>query len=130
MPGRPDHPAHSVLLPSGRSVPVTYVEEDRRADPEHSLECCGACGGMRVHPLAWEQVAERHWQITLRCPDCRSEATAVFDEDVVRRFDEALDRAAAEATAELASLERANMTEYAERFAAALHAGHLLPDDF
>ena len=111
MPGRPDHPAHSVLLPSGRSVRVTYADAVLRADPERSLECCGACAGMRVHPLAWKQVAECHWQISLRCPDCRSEVTAVFDEDVVRRFDIALDRAAAEATAELRTLERANMTE-------------------
>lgn len=130
MTGRPDDSPQSVLLPSGRRVRVTYVDADRRTDPEHSLECCGACAGMRVHPLAWEQVAERHWQITLRCPDCRSEATAVFDADVVRRFDAALDRAAAEATAELDALARANMAEYADRFAAALHAGHLLPEDF
>ena len=130
MNGRPDHPAQSVLLPSGRSVQVTYADAVRRADPERSLECCGACGATRVHPLASEQLAERYWQITLRCPDCRSEVTGAFAEDVVRRFDIALDHAAAEATAELRTLERANMTEYAERFAAALHAGHLLPEDF
>jgi hypothetical protein len=130
MANRPHTRDDTVLLPSGRTIQVTYIAQPPEDRPVAALEHCDACGANRVHPLAWEEGAQSHWDITLRCPDCLNETTGVFHDDAVRRYDEVLDREAAEATAELCRLERANMREYATCFTSALQAGALLPEDF
>lgn len=101
-----------------------------RAEPLAALEVCDACHACGVQPVAWEEAGPLHRRITLRCPGCGHERTGVFHEDAVRRYDRLLDRAAAEAAAALARRQRADMREYAARFAAALHTGVLRPDDF
>ena len=110
--------------------PRSYVGQTRPADPEHDLHVCGGCGSQLVHPLDWEPVGTSHWQVTLRCPDCRWEGTGVFDEPTVHRFDDALERGVEDLRADLRVLERANMRHFADRFTAALAAGQILPEDF
>lgn len=121
----------TVTLPSGKTVVVNYLDEQTAgADPEHQLEVCGACASHLVHPVEWTEAGTSHWQILLRCPDCEWQGTGVFDNAVVQRFDEVLERATDDLAADLKMLERANMEDFAERFAAALAADLILPEDF
>jgi hypothetical protein len=54
----------------------------------------------------------------------------VFDRSVADRLEDELDRAAAQLVADLLALTRANMEDFAARFAAALEADLVLPEDF
>lgn len=97
---------------------------------ETHLEICGSCSSSLVHPVEWEPVGTAHWQIELRCPECEWAGTGVFDQDTVERFDEALEQGTDRLVADLQALERANMSDYAQRFCAALAADQILPEDF
>ena len=94
------------------------------------LHICTACGSHLVYPLEWEPAASKRWSVVLRCPDCDAVAEGIFDQAVLDRFDEELDRAAEQILDDLTLLSRANMEDQVERFAAALHAGHILAEDF
>lgn len=109
---------------------VNYLDERLAPDPERHLEVCGSCASQLVHPVAWEEAGSRHWQIELRCPECEWEGTGVFDQTVVERYDEVLERATDDLIADLKAVERANMADFADRFLAALHADLILPEDF
>jgi phage-related protein len=130
----PDSPrTRTVTLPSGKTVVVNYVDEQLAAhvaDPEHQLEICGACASQLVHPVRWQEAGSRHWEIELRCPECEWQGTGVFDQLAVERFDETLEQATDDLVSDLKTIERANMADFADRFVAALHAGHILPEDF
>ena len=54
----------------------------------------------------------------------------MFDQDTVERFDEELDRGTDNLVEDLKRLIRANMEEEIDRFAEALSADHILPEDF
>jgi len=54
----------------------------------------------------------------------------VFEEDVIQRFDEVLDRGTEALVADLRQLARANMEDDVERFVHALSGGHVMPEDF
>jgi hypothetical protein len=54
----------------------------------------------------------------------------VLDEETFDRFDRELDGGYAELAVALAHITHANMAEYADRFAAALAADAILPEDF
>jgi hypothetical protein len=56
--------------------------------------------------------------------------TNVYDEDAIQRFDEVLDAGTEALVADLRQLTRANMEADVMRFVDALHADHLLPEDF
>ncbi|HEX2128997.1 MAG TPA: hypothetical protein VHF58_07245 [Solirubrobacterales bacterium] len=94
------------------------------------LHICGACGSELVHPIEWAQTADRRWSISLRCPDCEEIAEGIYEQAVVDRFDEELDRGTEEILDDLTQLSRANMEDQIERFVAALNAGHILAEDF
>lgn len=94
------------------------------------LHVCAACGSRLVYPLEWSPTPDRRWSIQLRCPDCEHVAEGIYDQDVVDRFDEELDRGTEEILEDLTQLTRANMEEQVERFVAALHAGHIVAEDF
>ena len=104
-----------------RQTPPTDVAE---------LHVCGACGSNLVYPLEWSQTTDRRWSISLRCPDCEHVAEGVYEQAVVDRFDEALDRGVEEILDDLTLLSRANMEDQIERFVTALNAGHILAEDF
>ena len=137
-----DHHTHQhvrrVVLPSGKTIEVVYFEEHDRAtvapgtatSPGADLSHCPACASRLVYPLDWEEAGPRHWEVTLRCPECYGTHTGVYDQATVDRFDEALDDGTDALVRDLKRLMRANMEDEVERFAAALHAGAILPEDF
>jgi hypothetical protein len=133
-----DHPHHvrRVVLPSGKTIEVVYFEDERApgADREQrqctDLHVCRGCGSGLVHPVEWEESGTAHWEVALRCPNCDWEGTGVYDQHTVDRFDEELDHGTELLVRDLKRLMHANMEDEVERFASALQAGHIVPEDF
>ncbi|HSD81649.1 MAG TPA: hypothetical protein VLB47_13350 [Solirubrobacteraceae bacterium] len=141
MRSQPDpHPSRQhvrrVVLPSGKTIEVVYFEEHpdvaaaAPAAPPADLHVCGRCASHLVYPLDWEEAGPRHWEVTLRCPECHDVATGVYDQATVDRFDAILDEGTDVVVRDLKRLMRANMEDEVERFVAALRANAVLPEDF
>ena len=122
-----------VTLPSGRSIEVVYFEplsgavEPRRLD---DLHICPECDRDLVYPVDWEEASMTHWEVVLRCPNCEWTEVGTYDQATVDRFDEHLDLGTEALVRDLRRLVQANMEEEADRFAAALEANAILPEDF
>jgi hypothetical protein len=125
-----------VVLPSGKVIEVVYFgdETSAAAHPTHQtaedLHVCGTCESELVYPVDWEEAGETHWEVQLRCPNCEWSGTGVFEQDIVERFDEHLDRGTEALVRDLKNLMQANMEDEIERFVSALEAGHIVPEDF
>jgi hypothetical protein len=141
------HYVRRVVLPSGKTIEVVYFEGEAAPAPSPAghqparaaaspsapgadLHVCGSCDARLVYPIEWEEAGPSHWEVVLRCPNCEWIGTGVFDQATVERFDEELDRGMDAVVRDLKRLEHANMEDEIERFARALHEGHVLPDDF
>ena len=140
---KPDHRHYTrrVVLPSGKVIEVVYFEEQRAAhtrlpqtspqeDVERDLHLCGTCGADLVYPVEWEEYGASHWSVTLRCPNCEWTGTGVFEQNLVERFDEELDRGTEALVRDLKRLAHANMEDEIERFTTALAEDHIVPEDF
>ncbi len=99
------------------------------AQPE-PLHVCFNCGGELVYPLDWIEEGERHWRIILRCPECEAYREGVFEQAIVERLDDELDRATGELLSDLRQITHANMTDEIEFFVRALEADVICPADF
>jgi len=129
-----------VTLPSGRSIEVVYFEPlavdaadaDPAAEPAvvEDLHVCPECDRDLVYPMDWEEASATHWEVELRCPNCEWSEVGKFDQATVDRFDEQLDNGTEALVKDLRRLVLANMEAEAERFAAALAADAILPEDF
>jgi predicted RNA-binding Zn-ribbon protein involved in translation (DUF1610 family) len=94
------------------------------------LALCPCCGRDLVYPIEWAPATQRSWSVTLRCPDCEWRGGGVFGQDLLDRFDEALDEGTQRVLDDLELLTRANMEEQVERFVTALNRDLILPEDF
>jgi hypothetical protein len=145
MSQHPDHHHHvrRVVLPSGKTIEVVYFEnEPTGAAPRTpsvpaphpteagDLHLCGTCDSELVYPVEWEEAGATHWEVTLRCPNCEWSGTGVYEQHVVERFDEELDRGTEALVRDLKRLMQANMEDEIERFVNALEGNHVLPEDF
>jgi hypothetical protein len=152
MSHQPDHQHHvrRVVLPSGKTIEVVYFEDQavtptgpsmgsgqahverqpKPSGPQVDLHQCGACESELVYPTEWEEAGSTHWEVTLRCPNCEWAGTGVYEQDVVERFDEVLDRGTEALVRDLKRLMQANMEDEIQRFCDALHEDHVLPEDF
>jgi hypothetical protein len=126
-----------VTLPSGRSIEVVYFEplaaEATGAAPMSdvdALHICPECDRDLVYPVDWEEASATHWAVELRCPNCEWSEVGTFDQATVDRFDEQLDMGTDQLVKDLRRMVQANMEAEAERFAAALNADAILPEDF
>jgi hypothetical protein len=136
----PQHSSHNVrrvVLPSGKTIEVDYIEEQHLAsfapassDQAIDLHVCAGCDSELVYPTEWEEAGPTHWDVSLRCPNCEWAGTGTFEQDVVERFDEELDRGTEALVRDLKRLMQANMEEDIERFVSALTDGHIVPEDF
>ena len=97
---------------------------------ETDLHICPSCDSPLVYPTDWAPADRRRWNVALRCPDCEWHGDGVYTQDVVDRFDEALDVGTEQLLDDLNLLARANMEEQVERFVAAIQADQILPEDF
>jgi hypothetical protein len=125
-----------VVLPSGRAIDVVYFEPlaDDRAGPAsgpvRELHECPSCECDLVYPVEWEEVSPTHWEVLLRCPNCEWNEVGTFDQPTVDRFDKRLDTGTETLIGDLRRLQQASMEEEIVRFARALDAGAILPEDF
>jgi len=142
MSHQPDHQHHvrRVVLPSGKTIEVVYFEDQvapatapralERPAGDVDLHVCGSCSSEQVYPVEWEEAGATHWEVTLRCPNCEWTDTGVFEQEVVERFDEQLDRGTEALVRDLKRLMHANMEDEIERFVRALTSDQILPEDF
>ena len=126
-----------VTLPSGRQIEVVYFEPTEVQNAAASampviddLHVCPECDRDLVYPVEWQEASATHWEVLLRCPNCEWSELGVYDQATVDRFDETLDNGTELLVRDLRRLVQANMEEEAERFAAALDADAILPEDF
>jgi hypothetical protein len=132
------HYVRRVVLPSGKTIEVVYFDEipdlvpggDHGLPTTEDLHVCGTCDSNLVYPVEWDEAGATHWEVTLRCPNCEWSGTGVFEQDVVERFDEELDRGTEALVRDLKRMMHANMEDEIERFVSALEGDHIVPDDF
>lgn len=127
------HYVRRVVLPSGKTIEVVYFDATHDGEPVRDaqhLHICVRCSSHLVYPVEWEEAGSTHWHVSLRCPNCEWVSSGIFTQDAVERFDEELDRGTEALTRDLRRLSHANMQDEVERFAAALGADHIQPDDF
>ena len=137
------HHVRRVVLPSGKTIEVVYFEDQlpretttARApmplptEQPGDLHVCGTCTSELVYPVEWEEAGATHWEVVLRCPNCEWSGTGVYEQQVVERFDEELDRGTEALVRDLKRLMQANMEDEIERFITALEGNHVLPEDF
>jgi hypothetical protein len=131
-----DHSIRRVLLPSGETIDVLFVQHERSdalpavSGRTEELHVCPACSSQLVAPVDWEEAGPAHWSVTLQCPNCAWLGSGVFPEELVERFDEELDRGTEALVRDLQRLMRANMEDEIDRFLAALEADQIWPMDF
>jgi hypothetical protein len=136
----PRHYVRRVVLPSGKTIEVVYFDDQAGAAvatpaPEHQetvgdLHVCGACESQLVYPTEWDEAGTTHWEVCLRCPNCEWSGTGIFEQELVERFDEELDRGTEALVRDLKRLSQANMEDEIERFVQALSEDHIVPEDF
>ncbi len=135
------HFVKRVVLPSGKTIEVVYFNEaddtaakaepvSPQVEPDQELHTCLECHSQLVYPVEWEEAGNDAWAVLLHCPDCGVLRDGVFSQETVERFDEELDRGAEHVARDYRRLMRANMAEEIDRFASALQAGAVLPEDF
>jgi hypothetical protein len=123
------HSVRRIVLPSGRSIEVVRFTEPARTAPP-GLHVCPSCQSELVQPMAWEEALADHWMLTLECPNCGWTAEGVYDRDQIDRLEERLDRGWEDLLRDLKHLAHSNLAEEIDRFAAALDADQILPEDF
>jgi hypothetical protein len=133
------HYVRRVVLPSGKTIEVVYFDESPAldaiarpglAEAGVDLHLCATCNSDLVYPVEWDEAGAIHWEVTLRCPNCEWTGTGVFEQTLVERFDEELDRGTEALVRDLKRMMHANMEDEIERFVVALEADHIVPDDF
>jgi len=129
MNPNPDyHSIRRIVLPSGRSIEVVRFFLDEQST--RGLHICPECESPLVQPVDWTEAPQGFWELTLYCPNCDWLDKGVFDQDQVDSLEEKLDEGLTEMLSDLRRLTQSNMTEEIERFATALHADLILPEDF
>lgn len=96
---------------------------------EDDLHVCPRCNSDLVHPEWWEE-ADHGWHVGLRCPECEHRHDGVYRQSVVDAYDEYLNDSSDELAAAYRRVVRDNFSDELERFAGALKAGAILPEDF
>ncbi|MGA9860398.1 MAG: hypothetical protein WBQ18_21215 [Solirubrobacteraceae bacterium] len=129
MNHHPDrHSIRRIVLPSGRTIEVVRFYADESTHP--GLHVCPECESHLVQPVDWAEAPHGFWELTLQCPNCFWLEEGVFDQAQIDSLEEQLDDGVTTMLADLRRLAQANMTEDIERFAAALNADLILPEDF
>jgi hypothetical protein len=97
----------------------------------HDAVACTRCTRDFIVPVSIVGLLEEdRCLVELACTNCETTALAVHDDRSLHELDRRLDEttAAMHAAVELISL--ADDLDRIDRFAEALHAGHILPEDF
>jgi hypothetical protein len=111
----------------GSGVPAPLPPVDPAVD---GLHVCPECRSSLVQALDWHDAGPEHWLLERFCPECWWTGEDRHEQLVMEAFDIALDDGTDALIQTLHELTAARMQEDVERFAAALRAGALLPEDF
>jgi hypothetical protein len=135
QPGAKPSDAERTDLVNGKAHDQPAHDQPAREQGDSScqpdrLHICFHCAGELTYPLDWSEEGARHWRIVLRCPECESRREGVFEQGVVERLDDELDRAAGVLLGDLRRMTHANMSEEVEFFVRALAADLIIPSDF
>lgn len=128
--------ASSAQPPTAPETPQTTAsaptapEASQTGCAPQELHVCFNCASELVYPLDWTEEGPRHWRIVLRCPECEARREGVFEQEIVERLDDELDRASGALLSDLKRLTHANMSDEIEFFVRALRADLVLPSDF
>ena len=123
LPPRPD--THSKIGMPRRTRPQTSTASSRKG-----MQVCPSCDSRLVQPSRWFERNDGQWYVELRCPECEWLGHGTYSQREVDRYDQELDEGSRQLLEDLRSLVRNNMEEEANRFAAALAADRILPEDF
>jgi hypothetical protein len=118
---------------TGEGTPVEAKERMGSLSKKRSakgMHVCQNCDSILVQPVSWLEQGDGHWHVELRCPECGLWGRDRYFQTDVDAYDEELDRGGRGLLADLRFLTLANMTEEADRFAAALATDGILPEDF
>lgn len=137
----PHPPASDLQAYAPEEAPTAVPTDERRqalgsehvaapAGAPQELHVCFNCASELVYPLDWMEEGVRHWRIVLRCPECEARREGVFEQTIVERLDDELDRGAGALLSDLKRLTHANMTDEVEFFVRALDADLITPGDF
>ena len=91
---------------------------------------CASCRTPFVTPTDALELDEWHFAVSVRCPNCGWEGSAVYDDAALERFDIGLDQGTHALAEALALLALENARGDFDRFLAALDADAILPEDF
>ena len=138
QPSENSHYVRRVVLPSGREIEVVYFDAQAApadavptvTNPDQRLHECPECDRALVYPVEWEEASPTQWEVLLRCPNCEWSDLGIYDQTVVDRFDEELDRGTEALVEDLTRLQQANMEDEIERFTSALASDAIWPMDF
>ncbi len=127
-----EHPHRKLIrrlvLPSGQPIEVVLVDPQKSAD--HALHVCPECCSPLVQPVRWREASRGLCALTLHCPNCYWMTDGLFSRQQVNHLEEQLDHGLTEMLSDLRRLADANLAEEIDRFAAALQAELILPEDF
>lgn len=124
------HPVRRIVLRSGRAIEVIPLAKEDEARTGSGLHVCPECDSELVQPVEWGRTASERWELTLHCPNCDWSRRDTYDYDQVAELEERLDHGVTAILRDLKRLMGANMADEVERFAAALEADLILPEDF
>jgi hypothetical protein len=126
---QPEKPSvRRIVLPSGRSIEVIRWDDPDRVT--RGLHVCPDCASELVQPIDWSEAPDESWSLALTCPNCHWYTEGIYTQDQVRELEDRLDEGLAAMLRDLKRLTQANMADQIDRFIAALHADHILPEDF
>jgi hypothetical protein len=125
-----EHSVRRIVLPSGRTIDVVRFGGPEPPAPPSGLHVCPQCSCELVQPVSWSEAANGQWELTLRCPNCWWSADGLYGEKEVHALEDQLDMGLEDMLEDLQRLTQANMADQAERFATALQADQILPEDF
>jgi hypothetical protein len=126
---QPGQAVRRVVLPSGRTIEVIHFDGDQPAAPR-GLHVCPRCTSELVQPTGWEEQRHGHWYLELACPNCAWHDAGVFGSVQVEAFEDNLDEGLRDMLEDLQRLAQSNLAGEFERFARALDADLILPEDF
>lgn len=99
-------------------------------EPATDLHRCLGCSSALVQPVEWEPSGPDSWRVLLHCPDCDLYRAGDFEQRTLDEFERELDRGEALLRASYLELVQENLAAEVDRFARALDADALLPEDF
>ena len=94
------------------------------------LEHCPECERDMVQPANYEPLWGDRWLISRTCPNCGWEHEGVFPHIALRNFEERLDEIDDQLWDDLIRIQRELVDDEVARFAKAVAADALLPEDF